>query len=210
MPTPESPILDIERFAEGYLGAELDQHAELPAELLGVTHFRPGRRPWIEINRDLTLAAVDDDAGPLWVKGRWRATLAHESSHVVLHEQFVQPDSGQQELWGEDPSSPSDVRLQRCLKRDFGVTTRRADRKEVQANIGMAALLMPRRVLVAVACPLLRQISRRSGTADLTAEQIEELVHELAGLFQVSRQAARIRVQTLRLRSILAQRELGL
>lgn len=65
VPTVDDPVTDLERFVEGHLGTSLDQYAELPVDVLGVTEFRPHGRHAISVNRSLTESAVDaEDAAP--------------------------------------------------------------------------------------------------------------------------------------------------
>src|SRR5262245_52314045 len=85
LPTAQAPVVDLEALIERHLNARLDQYAELETSVLGQTEFFPGQRPHVLINRDLTDGAMDDDESPRGLRGRWRATLAHEASHIVLH-----------------------------------------------------------------------------------------------------------------------------
>jgi hypothetical protein len=151
-PTAEAAAVDIERFVESHLRVRFEQYAELEPHVLGVTEFFPGERPWIRINRDLTGSALDDDECPLGTVGRWRATVAQEAAHVILHAALFEGRSGQlsfldpEEVQGSEPS-----RVFRSLKRDVSFAGQAADWREVQANQGMSALLMPRPVFL-VAC----------------------------------------------------------
>ncbi|MDR7470714.1 MAG: ImmA/IrrE family metallo-endopeptidase [Armatimonadota bacterium] len=142
LPRLEAPVVDVERFLEGCLGADLDQYAPLPHDVLGATEFRPGVPPLVQVNAALTRAALDDPHPPPGSRGRWRATLAHEAGHILLHRALVEPDPSQTSLF--DPPD----RLFRCLHREvaFGGGS---DWQEVQANRFMAALLMPKSVFVA-------------------------------------------------------------
>ncbi|MDR7580761.1 MAG: hypothetical protein QN148_05570 [Armatimonadota bacterium] len=112
LPRLEAPVVDVERFLEGYLGADLDQYAPLPHDVLGATEFRPGVPPLVQVNAALTRAALDDPHPPPGSRGRWRATLAHEAGHVLLHRALVEPDPSQTSLF--DPPD----RLFRCLQRE--------------------------------------------------------------------------------------------
>lgn len=208
-PTPDSPVVDLESFVERHLRAELDQYAELDPTVLGLTEFRPGGRPRILINRDLTGSALDQDESPPGMLGRWRATLAHEAAHVILHSVLFTRGAALPGLFGSEPedvAATSTPILHRCLKRDvtFGGGS---DWKEVQANIGMAGLLMPRDVLLPVfRAEVEAALQGRSpvrGTPEATA-----LAARLAARFQVSRQAALIRLDTLDLLVSAGQTEL--
>ena len=84
----------------------------------------------------------------------------------------------------------------RCLKRDVGTRAGGGEWREIQANRGMAALLMPRSVFRKVAqAELARQ---PDGPVDV-ATRIGYVVAELAKQLEVSKQAARIRLNTLKL-----------
>lgn len=57
MPTTTDPSVDIEAFLERHLKVRCDQYAPLPPEILGLTQFRAGQKPWVRINQDLTQTA---------------------------------------------------------------------------------------------------------------------------------------------------------
>ena len=80
MPWPDDPVTDLERLIEGHLKAQLDQYAQLPEGVLGLTRFG-GSRPLVSVSSELTEAAEEEPPRPGKV-GRWRATLAHEASHI--------------------------------------------------------------------------------------------------------------------------------
>lgn len=159
MPSISKPVTDLERFIEGYLNAELDQYAELPDGVLGLTRFQAGRRPAVSINSKLTESAEADVASPGAI-GRWRATMAHEATHILLHRYLFDPEMAQ--LAGAQAGSNTHVKptgLMRCLHRDvipvstqdWSQVRRRRDWREMQSNRGMAALLMPSRPFKRVA-----------------------------------------------------------
>jgi hypothetical protein len=183
LPKDDQAVVDIEGFIERHLGANLDVGAELDADVLGLTELRAGSKAQVRINRDLTNAAVEVDvySGTL---GRWRATLAHEAAHVMLHSFLFELNADQETLFDNEPADQA--RLFRCLKREVVFAGRGGrDPREVQANKGMAALLMPRTLFGAQA---------REAAPTVT---VDELVDQLARLFEVSRQATRIRLGTL-------------
>jgi hypothetical protein len=198
-PDPERTAVDIERFVESHLRVRFDHYAELEPDVLGVTEFVEGEDPWIRINRDLTGSALDDDQCPLGVLGRWRATVAHEAAHVLLHRVLFPDARGQLSLFGPDEPTESEAtpRLFRSLKRDVSFGYRGGDWREIQANKGMAALLMPRAVFLRV-CD--REVERQP-LSHLPARpdhaEVLDLVFRLSEAFQVSRQAAAIRVEQL-------------
>jgi len=115
-PEPSSPVTDLERFIESHLGADLDQYAELDADVLGLTRFDPGQRPAVSINKALTESAENQQARS-GVAGRWRATLGHEASHVLFHRYLFDADLNQPALF--DPPSASNA-ADRGLMRNPG------------------------------------------------------------------------------------------
>ena len=196
MPAVDAPAVDVEAFVEQHLGAQFDQYASLPADVLGQTDFRIGAPPLVMVNADLTGAALDDDDSPLGLKGRWRATVAHEACHVLFHRCLFNLSSQQGSLFGDDGDSHEPAqRLQRCLKRDVVYGRMGADWREVQANMGMAALLMPRQLFIAVCQKQLVRLGTDRIYTD--TPEADAIAGHVAKAFQVSRQAAMIRLKTL-------------
>jgi len=192
-PTAAAPITELERFIEGHLGAELDQYAPLEPDVLGLTLFVPGKPAAISINSTLTAAALDDEEASRGRLGRFRATLAHEAGHVVLHRVLFELRDGQRELFGSTGKTARG--LMRCLKRDVGPRSHASDWREIQANRAMAALLMPRRLFKTGARLQLTAL----GIAHPEAGSNEAVAaaRGLADMFAVSEQAASIRLETL-------------
>jgi hypothetical protein len=208
MPTLQAPVVDVERFVEDYLCADLDQYAPLPADVLGVTEFRAGLPPQVLINRELTESAFDAPNPAPGARGRWRATVAHEAAHVLLHRILAEPDPSQTsllELPRPDVAVPHQ-RLFRCFKREvaFGGGS---DWREVQANRCMAALLMPRSVFLQAVTRAKAEVGVFPEEA-LRAEELDGVVRRLARWFDVSRQAAQIRLVELGLVATPGQRSL--
>jgi hypothetical protein len=96
----------------------------------------------------------------------------------------------------------------RCLKQNVLFRLSGGDWREVQANLGMAALLMPRSLFVQKADEVSRQ--RRFQCKGLLREsfEAEQLTAQMATLFAVSRQAASIRLETLRFFVAAGQQQL--
>ena len=196
-PTIADPMVDLEEFLEFALQVKLDLYSPLESEVLGVTNFVRRGRPQVSINSDLTSKA-DSEGASTAARGRWRATLAHEASHVIFHRRLYEVPSEQGMLF--DIGEPELPGLMRCLARDVSFGRATSDWREVQANLGMASLLMPAKVFFGVAravvgidefgeiLPLVPR-SESSGFHDF--------VNELALRCGVSRQAARIRLGTL-------------
>jgi hypothetical protein len=202
-PTDEQPAVDIERFIQR-LDVRMDQYAKLDANLLGLTEFYTDGPPTIFINRDLT-GAIDDDETPPGIRGRWRATIAHEGSHVVIHRVLFEVNKDQESLFQvTQPAEPQ--RLMRCLKKNVlfrggGVN----DWREVQANMGMAALLMPQILFRQLASKITAQHHLAAEALSIGSAAAALLAAEMATLFDVSRQAAGIRLETLGILSPVGQ-----
>jgi hypothetical protein len=203
MPSPDDPVTDLERLIEEHLKAQLDQYAQLPADVLGLTQFR-ARRPVVSISRTLTEAAEEDPPRPGQV-GRWRATLAHEASHIFLHRYLFDPAMAPLTGRPTDGTPTANSTVMRCLHRDvndvntqdWGRVRRRPDWREVQANRGMAALLMPSRTFKDVTFEQMTKLGLSSLPS--SPDSVDVLAAAIADIFQVSRQATLIRLGTLQL-----------
>ena len=196
LPSSDDPVVGIERFLEAHLAADLDEYADLNQDVLGVTEFRAGQPPRVLINKDLTGSAMDADWVAPGIEGRWRATLAHEGVHILLHRVLFELNADQASLFGAEPTSRGQ-QLMRCLKRDVAFGARGSDWREVQANRGMAALLMPRSVFLPVAKAEIRERALTGDRLVAGSQAALEVGRELAELFAVSSQAAIIRLSTL-------------
>ncbi|MFL0181932.1 MULTISPECIES: ImmA/IrrE family metallo-endopeptidase [unclassified Mycobacterium] len=199
LPSLTDPVADLELLVEGYLRCDLDLYADLPSDVLGLTIFDPKRKPRVQINSELTCARDEEGAGTAAI-GRWRATIAHEASHVYLHRYLYEPEFAR--LAGAaQPLTEAGARVE-CLHRDISpepvdavLTRRRSDWREVQANRGMAALLMPRRLFNRVALREMGRLGLGTAVAVDSAEH-QTLTSVLASTFEVSLQAAGIRLKT--------------
>jgi hypothetical protein len=110
MPTLDDPVTDVERLIEGHLRAELDPYADLPDGVLGLTQFPARGAPKVLIASALT-EARDVEHAPTGVVGRWRATLAHEASHIFLHRYLFDPEMAH---WRDAVALPSWARVGSC------------------------------------------------------------------------------------------------
>jgi hypothetical protein len=178
VPTDALTVL-IEREAE-----ELDLHAVLTAnraeeEIHGVTWFFPGAKPKVQINRALRREFRRAN--------RYRTTLAHEYGHLLLHAWLYQYFA--REL---QPRGPL-----RCYSRTVQVSLERlTDWMEWQAGYISTALLMPRRRVRLVTAAFAQE---RGAHPPLEAESLDAqaLSKRLTDLFDVSREAARVRLLKL-------------
>lgn len=200
--TLASPAPDLEAFVEQHLGVPLDQYAILPDAVLGVTAFQRDEQPTVYLSSTLTEAADEIPPRP-GARGRWRATIAHEAAHVILHRYLYDPNmarirSGDYRDPLEQQHADGQLFRVECLNRSIdggSVTGGRATRdwKEVQANRGMAALLMPNSIFQRVAT---LNGAVAGSTLDPDSVDGRVLVATIAESFQVSRQAATYRLQS--------------
>ena len=201
MPEIADPVVDLATFVEQHVKAEFDAYAPLDSAVLGETEFRVGAKPKVSINKDLTGAALDDDETQPGIHGRWRATVAHEATHVIVHRCLFNLNEDQGSLFAElEAAEPEVKHLQRCMKRDVlfrGSGT--SDWREIQANMGMGALLMPKALFVAAFRQEMEELNL--DRLDKGSAVISTLVGRLATRFKVSKQATIIRFETLELLS---------
>ena len=169
----------IEREAE-----VLDLDAELIAEnereeIHGVTTFSPGQRPTVEINRHLRRMIRRIN--------RLRTTLAHEYGHLLLHAWLYEHFRGQ-------IGNPAPLR---CYSRTVeGNIDRLTDWMEWQAGYFCGALLMPKRRMDLLAGAFAQE---HGGAVPLKCDSIDggRLIERVTDLFDVSRDAARVRLLKL-------------
>jgi hypothetical protein len=179
-PEPEVRSVDVEWLVETHLGASIDYAARLPTNVLGKTEFRSP--PHVEISRELTDLATAE-AASLGLRGRWRATIAHEAAHILLHAP----------LFAEAIASRQ---LVSCHRETIEVPSARHDWIEVQANMGMVALLMPRSPFLHEARRLLESRGAVIPPLGWGSSIATELVNRLAETFETSLQATRLRLLT--------------
>lgn len=186
IPSPPRCDVDIEALVENYLGADVDYGMPMPTDVLGYTEFR--KIPLIAVSRSLTDAAtaISADQGMI---GRWRATIAHEAAHVILHGPLFGAEAGQ-------PGRPN-IRPIRCPRTSFEAPQAARDWREVQANMGMASLLMPRNVFDHEATEVFSRRGPVMPPVRATEPWLDIVVAVLASRFKVSKQAARIRLEVM-------------
>ena len=209
-PCLADPVVDMESLLEIHLGVKLDVHAVLDEDVLGVTEFLGGKRPLVSINKDLTSRAETEEA-PSGILGRWRATMAHEAGHVVLHRALVEVPFEQGSFFAAAAKEPGSS-LFRCLKRDVSFGRGNYDWKEVQANRGMAALLMPAKVFRELVLDILK--TDRSGDLcvqipETGSTEFSNLLLDLSKRCEVSQEAARIRLESIGLARISEETMFG-
>jgi hypothetical protein len=198
LPISADSEIDIEDFIEGYLGAALDQHAELDVEVMGCADLGC-RPPRIRVNRWVTEESEQKGMWRKpWARARWRSTLAHEAAHVLLHVHlYDRPLDDHPTLFADDGKEAGPPKAAQCLKRDIE-STAKADWREWQANQGMAALLMPRSLFLPVAAAAIERLSLHPEELEAGTGGAGRLTAALGERFVVSRQAAGIRLTETR------------
>lgn len=166
--------------------SEVDHYADLSAEgedVEGMTQFFPDRLPKIFISETL---ASDERR-----ENRLRTTLSHEFGHAHFH-RILYDD--QFRLGGLFQRRPHEART--ISKRDNILGASEVDWMEWQAGYVSGAILMPAR-------PLRQQLSdfcaRRNlhVAARVDGPESQEMQQSVAAAFQVSAEAARIRLLKL-------------
>ena len=202
-PTACRPAVDIERFIQRHLKADLDQHADLGPDVAGAIEFLPDHFK-IFVNRLLTDLVDEEDCGP-GIRGRWRATMAHEAAHGLLHRElfYTDPDQGSlADLLFDDP--PVGSQWITCLGREI-IFGGGQDWREYQANRGMAALLMPRTLFISVVREVLSEIVPGRQPVLPQSREYLALKRYVSRRFEVSCQAVSIRMTELEGTLSLAQ-----
>lgn len=164
---------------------DLDAYADLSdleGDVEGVTDFIRGRRPKVRIAARLSERTNEN---------RLRTTLTHEFGHVKFHNWLYQMEQ-QPPLFGQAPGPPT-----QC-KRDNIMQAREVDWMEWQAGYVCGALLMPASHFRAQLADVRRELGLAGPLIKGTAET-DSVVRLLAGRFEVSVDAANIRLIKLEL-----------
>lgn len=163
---------------------DLDLFADLSSEgadVEGVTDFFPNARPRVRIARTLSTDPR--------MRNRLRTTLTHELGHVLFHQQmFAGPTTGF--LFELEQTPPHS---NRC-KRDRIVDAPETDWMEWQAGFACGALLMPKTILQNVVGHFKEEHGIPAGRLCAGAQGAVALIATVADAFEVSREAARVRL----------------
>ena len=164
------------------LYADLSEYGD---EVEGVTLFTPGEKPSVKIAAELS----EDERR----ENRFRTTLTHEWGHVHYHTylwDLIDHKTG--DLFGHKSHTHGNV-----CKRDSMLNAPYTDWMEWQAGYVCGALLMPIAALTQV---VRDHLDRHDQRAPLLCNTVEaaKLIDVVAGQFQVSREAARVRLIKLK------------
>jgi hypothetical protein len=164
--------------------ARLDSYSDLSDEgegVEGVTEFVPGKRPLVKIASALNSANKEN---------RLRTTLTHEYGHVHFHEFMFAVETRPRSLFEQDDLP---AHTNKC-RREHIVHAPEVDWMEWQAGYACGALLMPAGPLIDTAKRF--RTDNGVGYTDIVVESdlARQLIGSVVAAFQVSRDAARIRL----------------
>jgi hypothetical protein len=153
---------------------------DLEDDVEGLTDFFPKRKPQVKIARRLQEA---------YLENRLRTTLTHEYGHVRLHGFLFQLDDELAHLFD---GTPQQVR-NRC-HRDT-IENGGTDWMEWQAGYACGALLMPQTPLLQLVRKFRENNNIQFSDIAVTSERGQALITSVVDAFQVSRDAARVRLE---------------
>jgi IrrE N-terminal-like domain len=159
----------------------VDQLAELPEGVNGVTLYYWDRKPDVQIDSRLTRQH--------WRETRRRSTITHECSHAIQHAPLWR------ELGPEIPEEGPVAQSCRCEYMD-DEQDRWDDWMEWQARHMSGALLMPKSRVVRLAEKLARDNMLNLPLQEGSPPSLYLIEHVVIA-FQVSRDAARVRLRQL-------------
>lgn len=162
---------------------DLDLYADLShygANVEGVTEFRPRKRPRVLISAALTENERQEN--------RLRTTLTHEYGHVRFHAYLWELEPVTADLLRQKPNSDKII-----CKRDSIIGAQEYDWMEWQAGYICGAILMPKTAVLQVCKEYLESKKIFEAISEQT-EHAGPLIEEIVENFQVSHDAARVRL----------------
>lgn len=165
---------------------DLDLYADLSAygtDVEGLTEFRPGQKPIVKISSQLS----EDERR----ENRLRTTLTHEYGHVRFHAYLWELEPPRRGLFAAD----ADKNRQIC-KRDNILDAVQSDWMEWQAGYVCGAILMPITAVKRLAGEY-QELHGLYGTIGGSDSHGRSLIEEVQSRFQVSADAARVRLTKL-------------
>ena len=160
--------------------SSLDSYADLSefgADVEGVTFFNPGSKPEVRISANLT----EDDCR----ENRLRTTLTHEYGHVHFHAYLF------------DLQTQTKTEEKIVCKRDGMINANTIDWMEWQAGYICGAILMPKSYINKSVQNFCQQ-NELTLPIKLTDWEANDLINLVTSTFQVSRDAAKIRLIKLK------------
>jgi hypothetical protein len=181
--------IDIDLILLRCFAVEAD-YLDLPPNTLGRTLFAPDGRVQVQVSRDLAeLAEADKTA-----RHRLRTTLAHECGHISCHRQFFLRDCETLSLFiDHEPTQPEPAIL--CRNESVGRHGYKGEWWEFQANQCMAALLLPKELVVPRVAAALASCGQESFKNAILEDRVKSVLLELSNQFDVSLEATFYRLQ---------------
>lgn len=168
---------------------DLDHYADLSqygAGVEGVTLFQRSAKPKVKIAAFLSEGNREN---------RLRTTLTHEYGHVHFHSFLFDQTLSSMDLFAGDTGSKTQSDLIQVCKRDTILNSNAVDWMEWQAGHVCGAILMPANALRALIKA--KFLSVASGEQSIDTTTTNAMVEEIQGAFQVSAEAARVRLERL-------------
>lgn len=165
--------------------SDLDCYADLSefgADVEGVTLFSASSKPEVRISSALT----EDERR----ENRLRTTLTHEYGHVHFHSYLFELRN-QPSLLAQTTTEDKII-----CKRDGILNAKEIDWMEWQAGYVCGAILMPKSY-VTRHIQKFREQNQFLGSIGLGSKEADTLISEITSVFQVSREAAKIRLLKL-------------
>lgn len=194
--------VDIVDLAENAFNLTIEsRNLSLNNEILGLTTFNDIEYPCY--NQDLIPEVVELPYGTVVInkglsgydqKARKRFTLAHENSHWILHRSYHSPTNQQFQLRKQMPGYVACRSAQVETSRHLLQTD--SDWEEWQADSLAAALLMPKEPFIQAARDELG-LGLSCYRGQMNSFQYNESLARIANQFQVSKNAACIRLKQL-------------
>ena len=166
---------------------DLDAYADLTSYgrgVEGVTEFRPGKKPIVKISQHLGSSESREN--------RFRTTLTHEFGHVHLHGYLFETIGGGGGDLFDRGAKPGVI----ACKRENMIQSAKSDWMEWQAGYACGALLMPASRVRHVADSY-RKDAGIYGSVLASGAQGQIMIDLIVERFQVSRDAARVRLNVL-------------
>jgi hypothetical protein len=166
------------------LTESLDLYADLASEggeIEGVTDFIPHRRPKVRISKGLT----ENER----MSNRLRTTLTHELGHVHFHSFLFDVEQS-----GDLFDSQAALRSNKCTRTTI-LSTVQTDWMEWQAGYACGAFLMPTTALAFTIREFLRLRELSVARFGLMSAEGQDLIKAVCDAYEVSHDAARVRLQ---------------
>lgn len=167
---------------------DFDAYADLTGlgeNVEGVTEFRRGGKPRVKIEQNLS----EDDKR----ENRLRTTLTHEYGHVHFHAYLWEAEQRTEDMFAKQKNADKII-----CKRDTILNAPQVDWMEWQAGYVCGAILMPVSHVRRIAKSYQEQLGF-NGTARQNSSEGDALIAAIMEAFQVSEEAARVRLFKLNL-----------